>query len=158
MPIYADDGQFLYLSKRRYQNQDKLENCYWKICIFLNANGLKVNDGKTHLTEYMSRQKRTQLQGIPPDLTVHELITDKDGNEVLEDSHITDKSQCKLLGLTMQNDLTWGGHLSTGSKPILPAVRRIIGTGQKIIISKSIYSCNPFYDILNLDPPMNSQI
>ena len=34
----------------------------------------------------------------------------------------------------------------------------LLGPGQKIIISKSIYSCDSFYDILNLDPPMNYQI
>ena len=45
-----------------------------RIVEFLNANGLSVNQGKTGLTEYMSKQKRGRLRGQPPELRVTEIV------------------------------------------------------------------------------------
>ena len=57
-PMYADDGMYKISSNCRDTNQDTLERNFWRIKSFLNANGLKVNESKTKLTEFMSRQKR----------------------------------------------------------------------------------------------------
>ena len=48
--MFADDGQFIYSSNDRNNNQEKIENSFWRIRDFLNANGLQVNEGKTSLT------------------------------------------------------------------------------------------------------------
>ena len=69
-PMFADDGQFQYSSNSRSRNQLKLENCFWKVKNFLNSNRLLVNESKTSLTEFMTYQKMTRKQGIPPDLTI----------------------------------------------------------------------------------------
>ena len=127
LPMYADDSQFVFSSNNRNCNQDKIDEIYLKIKNFLSANGLQVNDSKTHLTEFMTHQKRTKAGGIPPDLTVRELTVDKHGVLKLEDNLISDSVYCHMLGVTLQNNLSWGGHLTLGKKPLLPAVRRLIG-------------------------------
>ena len=125
--MYADDGQFLTSSNNRNRNQEQIEHCFWTVRDFLNANGLQVNESKTTLTEFMTHQKRAKIHGIPPELTVQELVKNRDGTEKLEDNLITDKKVTRMLGLNIQNNLLWDGHLSSGKKAILPAVRRQIG-------------------------------
>ena len=89
---------------------------------YLNAHELEVNQGKTNLTEYMTRQKRGRLTGIPPELTVSEIIKDK-----LEDKHITDSNYCRILGGNLKNDMSWEAHLTSGKKAILPVIRKQLG-------------------------------
>ena len=56
----------------------------------------------------MLKQKRARLPGIPPDLTVGEKVTDKNTGQVrFEDKHITDSKIFRLLGMNLQNNLTW---------------------------------------------------
>ena len=83
------------------------------------------------MTEFMSCQKHAKIHGIPPDLTLQEIVY-RNGREVLEDVHITDKKHCRFLGLTMQNNLTWEAHLTSGRKAVWPAVRRTIGMISKL--------------------------
>ena len=99
LPVYADDGTYAITSNNRSWNQRKIENCFWKTKNFLNANKLQVNDTKTNLTEFMLHQKRAKLTGIPPDLTVRETITDRNGTEREGDKLISDKTVCRLLGM-----------------------------------------------------------
>ena len=61
-PMYVDDGQFQFSSNSRNLNQDKIENNFWKIKNYLNANGLMVNESKTRLVEFMSHQKRIEVE------------------------------------------------------------------------------------------------
>ena len=56
-----------------------------------------------------------------------ELVVDKHGVLKMEDNLISDSVFCRMLGVTLQNNLSWGGHLMLGKKPLLPAVRRMIG-------------------------------
>ena len=57
LPIYVDNGIFIISSSRRNRNQDKVENCFWRVKSYLNANGLQLNEAKTNLTEFMMHQK-----------------------------------------------------------------------------------------------------
>ena len=77
----------------------------------------------------MSHQKRAKTKGIPPDLTVRETVISRTGIVTSEqDKLVTDKPNCKMLGSDMlQNNQSWDAHLSSGSKAVLPAVRRQIG-------------------------------
>ena len=125
--MYADDGQFQFASKYRGQNQRILETTFCKVKDFLNANELIVNEAKTTLMEMMTYQKRAKIPGIPPDLTVQEHIKDRTGMERVVDKHVTDSTWIRMLGLNMQNNLTWDHHLSAGNKALLPAVRRQLG-------------------------------
>ena len=75
----------------------------------------------------MTHQKRCKIPGIPTDLTVEEVIKDRNGRERTVDKLITDKKNCRMLGLNIQNNLTWEAHLSTGVKSLLPAVRKRLG-------------------------------
>ena len=127
MTIFADDAEYLVTSNSRGKNQDKIEDKFLRIMDYLNAHGLEVNQAKTNLTEYMTRQKRGRLTGIPPELTVAESIKDK-----IEDKHITDSKYCRILGGNLKNDLSWDAHLSTGKKAVLPAVRKQLGALSKL--------------------------
>ena len=73
---------------------------------------LKVNESKTKLTEFMSRQKKDKTKGIPPDITIQEEITDKRGRTKIEDKLITDTGSCKMLGVKLQGSLSWETHLN----------------------------------------------
>ena len=83
---------------------------------------------KTTLTEYMSHQKRSKLSGIPPDLTVQEIV-----KGITVDKHITDRTNNKTLGITMKNNLTWDTHLVVGKNAILPSIRRQLGSLQSLM-------------------------
>ena len=122
MTMYADDTQYRVTSNSRMHNQMYIESTFNRMVDFLNSNGLEVNQSKTTLTEFMSHQKRAKLRGIPPELTVRELVNDR-----WEDKLIIDSNICRTLGLNLQNNLSWGGHLIGGKKPLLPAIRRQIG-------------------------------
>ena len=126
-PMYADDGVLIISGRYRGRNQQKIETCFWKLKSYLNANGLQLNDAKTSLTEFMTHQKRAKLSGIPPDLTVQEILIDREGREVLADKLITDSNYCRFLGLNLQNNLMWDSQLNSGKKATLPATRRLIG-------------------------------
>ena len=120
--IFADDAEYITKSKYRWKNQDRIERNFVNIVNFLNANGLEINQSKTVLTEFMTKQKRARCPGIPPDLTVTEPVGDR-----MEDSHITDRKYCRILGANLQNNLSWDNHLNTGKHAILPGVRRQLG-------------------------------
>ena len=122
MSIYADDAQFVVYSASRFENQISIENCFQRIVDFLSANGLEINQGKTTLTEFMCKQKRARLPGIPPDLTVQQYVAGK-----LQDKHITDIPVCRILGTNLQNNLGWEAHLVMGKYAVLPKIRSQIG-------------------------------
>ena len=132
MPMYADDGQYQTASNSQDQNQDQIENNFRKLKNFLNANSLQINESKTGLTYFMSHQKRSKMRGIPPDLTVRETVTSRTGVVSEQDRLITDSTKCRMLGMSLKNNQTWDAHLSTGSKAILPAVRRQVGLLSRI--------------------------
>ena len=126
LPAFADDGLYIVSGKSRFANQLKLEVMFGKICDYLNSNGLELNESKTNLTEFMVSQKRSRMRGIPPDLTASEKI-ERQGRIQFVDKHITDKPQLKILGLTLNNNLSWEAHLVGKKKPLIPAVRKVIG-------------------------------
>ena len=110
-----------------------IEDKFLKLKMFLNANGLQMNDSKTTLTEYMSCQKRAKSQGIPPELTV--TVLEKG---VMVDKLIVDSPISRTLGINLENNLGWTGHLQTGKKTLLPSIRRQIGalSSQKETVSR----------------------
>ena len=127
MVIFADDGKYLIASNNRAKNQNKIEETFDKIVDYLNANGLAVNNGKTGLTEFMTRQNRVKTQGIPPELTTRELV-----NGQFKDIHITDNKNCRFFGTHFKNDLKWDDNIEYGKKAILPMVRKQLGALSKL--------------------------
>ena len=125
--LYVDDGLYSHASKLRNDNQDKIDSNYIRIKDFLNSNGLRVNEGKTKLQEFMTYQKKTKIAGIPPDLTVRELVPGRDGQMTWGDRHITDSTTTRMLGLNLNANLGWDSHINTGKKALLPALRRRLG-------------------------------
>ena len=136
--LYADDGLYSHDSGTRNENQDKIDINYTRIKDFLESNGLKVNEGKTKLQEFMTYQKRTKLAGIPPDLSVRELVTDRNGQKTWGDRHITDSVTTRMLGLNLNGNLGWDSHVTNGKKALLPALRRRIGMISRLGDSLSI--------------------
>ena len=127
LPLYADDALYISVNSSRMSNQLNIERSFANIREYLNMNGLQINEAKTTLTEYMSRQKRIRLNGIPPELTVREVR-----NEVRQDKHILDRQDCRILGANLKNDMTWDLHLYTGKKAVIPGVRQLLGALYRI--------------------------
>ena len=127
--VFADDSLYQYASNNRTLNQERIRNKFLKIKDFLNYNGLQINEGKTFLTEYMTKQKHARLRGVPPELTIEVKVEDKvnKGRFVLEEKTISDSWYSRTLGLNMQNNLSWEAHLTTGSKAVLPSARKQLG-------------------------------
>ena len=147
LPIFADDAEMILTGRNRRDMQDTIDDNFIKIKDFLNSNGLEINEGKMNLTEFLLKQKRSRLKGIPPELTASEKIVDKrTGTVKIRDKHVTDSKYCKVLGLTLQNDLTWDGHLSRGKKPLIPALRSQIGVLSKV---GKFMSCKARLQVMN---------
>ena len=64
MTIFADDAEYVTASRSRGRNQDRIETSFQNIVDFLNSHWLEVNQGKTCLTEFMTKQKRGRLHVI----------------------------------------------------------------------------------------------
>ena len=122
LPVFTDDRIFLFSGRNWPTNQSMIESRFKSIKTFLQANGLSVNDGKTGLTEIMSKQKRGRLRGEPLKLAVHVM---EEGSIV--EKIIEDKKVCRFLGMNIQNNQSWQVHVSTGEKAILPAMKKKLG-------------------------------
>ena len=119
MPTYADDSTVVIATKSRFESQDRIVKIIERVKIFLAANSLSLNLGKTEIVEAMVRQKRVRLPGLPPQLSV----VKPDGSLKI----ILAKEHCRLLGANLNKDVTWSHQLELGEKPILKALRSTLG-------------------------------
>ena len=127
LPVYADDGMFITSSNSRQVNQEQIDQKFKAIKTFLNSNGLAVNDAKTSLCEFMTKQKRGRSRGNPPNLVVNVIE-----NGIIVEKTLNDKSSCRYLGANLQNNLSWRNHLEVGNKATLPSIRKLIGSMHKL--------------------------
>ena len=116
---YADDTTYHISNYQRPRNLQKLTQNLQNFVDFLVANQLSVNRDKTHIEEIMIKQKRGRQMGHPPELL------ERNHNQEIETIKV--KGHCRILGLNIQNDLTWNSHMETGPKPLLPSLRKNIG-------------------------------
>ena len=119
LPTYADDSTIVVSSKNRFEAQDRIVRIIDKVKVFLSANSLSLNLGKTEIVEVMVRQKRVRQTGQPPQLSVIK----PDGALKI----ILAKDSCRLLGTNINRDATWAHQLELGDKPILKALRSMLG-------------------------------
>ena len=119
IPTYADDSTVVLTTRNRFQSQERLNTIIDRVKIFLAANSLSLNLGKTEIVEVMVRQKRVRLPGLPPQLSV----TNSDGSLKI----ILAKEYCHLLGANIGKDATWQQHLETGEKPVFKTLRSTLG-------------------------------
>ena len=120
--LYVDVSLYVSVNRNRMYNQVKIEENFDRVHHYLNIHGLQINQSKTTLMEFMSKQKRGRLCGIPPELTVLETIQDKTA-----DSQILDSTYCRTLGANLRNSLSWEALLTSGRKAILPSIKRQLG-------------------------------
>ena len=116
---YADDASYICYNKKRQVNENKIHEKLKDIKIFLNSNHLTINPEKTTIQELILKQKRGRNKGKPPSLNV---ITPTGVQKTIEDSKV-----CKILGGKLQNNLTWGAHLESSKKALLPEIRKQLG-------------------------------
>ena len=116
---YADDTTFHIGNKSRIIIQNKISENLNKLGEFMTANQLSINKDKTQVEEIMIKQKRSRQPGIPPKLQVP---NQNQGIDI-----IATKGHCRILGMNLQENLTWNAHLETGEKSLLPSLRRSIG-------------------------------
>ena len=109
VPSFADDSTYVTYNKCRLTNQARIIRAMKCISEFLNSNKLVINQTKTTISEFMSKQKRPRIKTQQPTLTV----TGAEG-EIKEIKH--DKFT-RLLGINLQEDTSWRGHLELGEKP-----------------------------------------
>ena len=132
LPVFADDAQFIISNKKRKENQERIEEVFTKLRNFFEDNGLQINASKTSITEHMTRQKRTKIEGIPTDLTVTDYLKTNKGDWVQVENLITDKDKYRYLGLNFQHNGNWEAHITTGKKPLLQSLRRQLGMITKL--------------------------
>ena len=78
----------------------------------------------------MVRQKRVNIPGFPPQLTV----VKPDGSiKVIET-----KEQCRLLGANINRDATWKHQIELGDKPVLKGLRSVIGALSHVSVHMSV--------------------
>ena len=97
---YADDAAVLVSEKNQTNLKQKIETCLQKIQRWYTNNGLMINPSKT---EFMVMGSNNKI-----DVTVNE-----DGKDILIES----KSYLKVLGVTIDQKLSWEKHISS----ILPS-------------------------------------
>ena len=85
---------------------------------YCNSNQLCMNDGKTALMRISNRQK---LQCNPPETIILDILDDQGNNIRPRDEH-------KILGIRIKKDLTWGLHLKTGKKALIPDLCKKLGS------------------------------
>ena len=78
-----------------------------------------MNSDKTTICETMICQKRAKITGQPPIMQV----LDKTGKETT----LKALEHTRILGMNIQRNLTWGAHLETGERALLPELRRKLG-------------------------------
>ena len=116
---YADDTMFHIGNKSRAIIQNTISQNLNKLGDFMTANQLSINKDKTQVEEIMIKQKRARQPGRPPELHVP---NQNQGVDI-----ISTKGHCRILGMNVQENLTWNAHLETGEKSLLPSLRRSIG-------------------------------
>ena len=117
--LYADDATYHVSSKHRDYNQQKLEENSTNLRTYLNSNKMTINMDKTKLLEVMIKQRRCKTGGNPPQLIV---TNSENEQEVIKNS-----KNIRILGMNLQGNFTWNAHLESGSKPLLPSLRRNLG-------------------------------
>ena len=110
---YADDSTYHIANKTRAENQTKIEEVYLKLKDYMTNNELSINIGKTKILELMIKQKHGRTPGPPPALLV------EIGNG--QNKMIRDTGECKILGATLQSNITWSIHLDRGKMHCSPA-------------------------------------
>ena len=128
MPVFADDATYHIETKNREQSNQKVNDAIKKITAFLNENDLIVNQSKTTMIETLVKQKRNKIKGNQPEIKT----TKPDGTT----KTIKPEETIRLLGINLQQNLSWNSHLQNGPKAILPEMRKKLG--QLKFISKEI--------------------
>ena len=116
---YADDATFVITDKVRSNNQKKLSENIEKLGTYLKSNELSINKDKTQIIEVMIQQKKAKTPGTPPELNV---MNNQGNIEVVKN-----KTTCRILGMNVQHNMTMNDHLETGTKSLLPCLRRSLG-------------------------------
>ena len=119
---YADDTTILLSDKKRCNNQAKLNYNLDRLEQYLANNDLAINVDKTCLLECMISQKRGRTPGDPPHLIV------KDPKNPGQHMKVADSKNFRLLGSNLQPNIGWKMHLETGTKAVLPDIRKKLGS------------------------------
>ena len=121
---YADDTTYVVANSKREDNEEKLRTNLMRMKSYLRDNDLCLNPGKTKLLECMISQKKGKMMGQPPTLVVE--TGQGTRKEIVDTGHL------RILGANLMANMTWASHLETGSKALLPGIRRQLGAFQHL--------------------------
>ena len=119
MPCYADDCTMIVARRTQIQKKNSLVTKLEKITEFLQANELCINQSKTKTQNYMVKQKRNRVADDPLIMTIQ---TPEGEKEIRNARH------ARILGLNLQEDFSWRSQLELGMKPLLPGLRKRLGS------------------------------
>ena len=120
MSIYVDNLTFLVSNGQRLSNQLRLRSVITEISQFLQDNYLVINLSKNFAHQSNDFAEKNKDSGnMPPSLVV------RDGNV---NKLVQDKNYTRILGANIQLNMNWQAHLESGSKVLLPGVRRQLGS------------------------------
>ena len=118
---YADDAVIFVSASKKKNLQRKIEMCLTQVQGWYTANGLLINPSKT---EFMVMGNVNQL-----DITVQE------ANKSIK---ITSKESMKVLGVKIDQKLSWEHHIASIKKKTCNAIRNIARTSEVLPIKYRI--------------------
>lgn len=96
--LYADDATLYEASKSKEQIERKLQNALCDLSVWCKQNGMLINTDKTKAMLITTPQRRSKI--------------DDNLQISLNDVHLSKVSSDKVLGVQIDNNLSWGEHVS----------------------------------------------
>ena len=139
--LYADDTTLYDIQDSIEQIENNLQSALSSLHIWCKQNGMKLNSAKTKVMLVTSSQKRQRLTNDNLDL----MFNNESLNMIPND---------KILGLFVDNNLTWSEHIKFLTKKIssntwlLSKIKRFLSTDHRVQFYKSYIQ--PHIDFCNI--------
>jgi len=139
--LYADDTTLYDMSKSKTNLEINLTNAISKLSTWCKRNGMVINFSKTKLMLITSRQKRNQMNDAHLEIS-------------LNDTFLQSVTSEKILGVQVDNNLSWSNHVSSLTKKIsrnvwlLSQISKYLPTSNRVTFYKSYIQ--PHIDYCNI--------
>ena len=139
--LYADDTTLYDIQDSLEQLENNLQSALNSLHIWCKQNGMKLNSSKTKVMLVTSNQKRQRLTNENLDL----IFNNESLNMISND---------KILGVFVDNNLTWSEHIKFLTKKIssntwlLSKIKRFLSTDHRVQFYKSYIQ--PHLDFCNI--------
>ena len=111
------------MTEEEQETKHKLDDHLGMICSTLQANGMRLNRGKTQLLNVTTRQQA--VAWIGPSM-IYLNAVDEEGR------HVTPQADTMLLGMRIQSKVGWTKHVTDGPGSLLYVARKKFGALKSI--------------------------